>query len=196
MANFEKAYHDVIQPNEGGYVNNPNDKGGETYAGIARKFNPNWTGWTYIDFKKKTSGTIKRNTKFPDIEYLVIEFYKNRWNGLRLDEIKNQKVAEFIFDFHVHSQTTGIKILQKVLGIKQDGKIGNQTITAINAANQSRLLNDLIEARKTFLKSLAEKDPTQETFLDGWLSRVDGFKNPIASFGIIVVAGILYLLTR
>jgi len=38
--NFEDAYERTAQI-EGFYVNNPNDNGGETYCGIARKFHPN-----------------------------------------------------------------------------------------------------------------------------------------------------------
>lgn len=46
--NFLKSY-DILIKHEGGYVNDPDDKGGETYKGIARKFNPDWKGWKIID---------------------------------------------------------------------------------------------------------------------------------------------------
>lgn len=39
---------------EGGYANHPADKGGETYRGITRKHNPEWSGWKYIDEVKRT----------------------------------------------------------------------------------------------------------------------------------------------
>jgi lysozyme family protein len=43
MADFKQAYQLVLQ-NEGGYVNDPNDPGGETYKGVARNIYI-VTGW-------------------------------------------------------------------------------------------------------------------------------------------------------
>lgn len=37
MAIFNSAFK-ITMGNEGGYANNPDDSGGETYAGIARNF--------------------------------------------------------------------------------------------------------------------------------------------------------------
>ena len=56
MAKFSEA-EKITCKNEGGYANNPSDNGGETYAGIARKFWPNWSGWAKIDAIKKQYGT-------------------------------------------------------------------------------------------------------------------------------------------
>ena len=47
MADFRLAYK-KIEAAEGGYVNDPDDKGGETYKGISRKANPDWNGWINI----------------------------------------------------------------------------------------------------------------------------------------------------
>src|SRR6478736_3168268 len=46
--NFQKAYSHLIE-NEGGWNNDPTDKGKETYMGISRKHNPDWFGWQYVD---------------------------------------------------------------------------------------------------------------------------------------------------
>ena len=43
MAIFKKAYEPVRQW-EGGWCNVEGDRGGETYAGIARNFWPDWPG--------------------------------------------------------------------------------------------------------------------------------------------------------
>jgi len=48
---FSPAYA-IVKVNEGGYVNDPVDKGGETYAGIARNIFGSWEGWSIIDAKK------------------------------------------------------------------------------------------------------------------------------------------------
>jgi lysozyme family protein len=45
---FKKVIGFIISKNEGGYVNDPNDKGGETNYGIAKRWHPN------VDIKNLT----------------------------------------------------------------------------------------------------------------------------------------------
>ena len=52
MAIFEPAFKLLIL-HEGGYANNKNDIGGETYRGIARNYWPKWVGWKLIDHIKE-----------------------------------------------------------------------------------------------------------------------------------------------
>ena len=65
MANYHIALQEVLK-NEGGYVNDPDDSGGETYKGIARRFHPDWIGWAYVD---------NRDFKNPNLDKLVSDFY-------------------------------------------------------------------------------------------------------------------------
>lgn len=53
MADFKKALG-LILKNEGGYVFDRDDSGGETYKGIARNMNSKWDGWVIVDIFKKT----------------------------------------------------------------------------------------------------------------------------------------------
>jgi lysozyme family protein len=197
MADFNIAYEKFVKPFEGGYVNNPNDKGGETYAGIARKFNPKWKGWDFIDFKKRTKpGEVKTNAFFPDIDYLVVDFYKSLWNRHKLSEIKSQDVANIFFDFIVNSGTRAIKKVQKLLKIKDDGIIGNQTINAINNENPAKLNNEIKKLRKNFYKNIVLRDPSQNVFAQGWKNRINAFPT-LPTSGITTVLlfiAILYLL--
>ena len=62
MANFNKAYKKTAA-SEGGYSNDPEDPGLETYCGISRRHWPKWPGWKEIDRHKKTNGPIKTNQK-------------------------------------------------------------------------------------------------------------------------------------
>lgn len=134
MANFTIALKKVLK-NEGGYANNPNDAGGETYKGISRKNHPTWTGWISIDQIKKTHPkgfkTILEHT--PELQDKVRDFYKRRfWDELCLDTCGNQELANQAFDMAVNAGVkAGVKILQKVLGIPADGILGNVTKKAI-----------------------------------------------------------------
>ena len=51
MADFTKAYA-LTAAYEGGYVDDPEDAGGETYRGISRRYHPSWQGWQIIDTLK------------------------------------------------------------------------------------------------------------------------------------------------
>jgi lysozyme family protein len=60
VSRFEEAFK-VVVTDEGGYSNNPNDRGAETYRGISRKFHPDWRGWPIVD-------TAKANPPCPPLE--------------------------------------------------------------------------------------------------------------------------------
>lgn len=180
MAQFDIAYRKYILPNEGGYANVATDKGGETYAGIARNFFPNWQGWTYIDFVKRTDGPIKHNAKFPSIQWMVDQFYRDWWNEKRFGEINSQEVANLLFDYNIHSSTHAIKAIQQLVGVTADGAMGPKTIAAINKADPAKLHDALKEQRRQFLDTLSKK-PGQEIFREGWLARVANFPSMVAS---------------
>jgi len=80
---FEKAFSHTMGF-EGGYVNDPADRGGETFRGISRKSWPNWPGWALIDEVKaaglrSASAIDRRFADDAEMETLVINFYKNEF---------------------------------------------------------------------------------------------------------------------
>lgn len=181
MAKFEDAYK-ITERNEGGYANNKADHGGETYAGIARNFWPNWSGWMIIDKAKsvsKTAPLINQYAKDNGIDAHVSKFYKtNFWDALKLDLINDQQVANNIYDFGVNSGTVkAAKTLQRVLKITDDGIIGNQTINASNAMQADDLHNAYNGARIEFYNQLAARDASQKQFLKSWLSRIKPYRS-------------------
>lgn len=194
MANFESTYNNYILPNEGGYSNHPNDRGAETYGGITRKFNPDWEGWTFIDFYKRTRGFPAHNQKFPELTELVKEFYGEKWDGQRFDEIKNQQLADLLFDYYVHSGSHAIKAVQKIQGVTSDGIIGPVTLKAINSANPSQLYTALLNERKSYLKNIVTEDASQTVFLAGWMNRLDNFLPPGKYVAVVIVLVFLAVL--
>ena len=121
MANFDVAYK-KIEKNEGGYVNDPNDRGGETYKGISRKYHPDSPMWVIIDDTKKEHG-IKGLTsilKYNDrLNNLVKKIYKNDyWDVFELDDCSSQEIAEEIFDDAVNrGVAAACRIASKLLGM-------------------------------------------------------------------------------
>lgn len=191
MAKFEIA-EKITGLNEGGYANNPSDKGGETFAGIARVHWPKWLGWKYIDqYKKdyavaKTSGRTKLSlaawvnasaaVETEPVSKLISEFYRvNFWEINRLGEIKDQQIANTVYDFGVNSgKGRAAKYIQEVVKVNPDGKIGEFTIKAINNSNYETTYTLYNSKRETFYKSIAKGNQAQ--FLKSWLSRLKPYK--------------------
>lgn len=187
MADFNIAYK-ITSRAEGGYANNPSDKGGETYKGIARKIHPDWKGWPVIDSIKNRVGTTAKAIdsaaeKNVSLQGLVLSFYKIIfWNELNLDLIDDQQMANELYDTGVNMGIgrSGL-FFQKVLNVSSktqlilDGKVGPKTILVFNNLSQSdkhmvwKLFNCL-QGEKYI--SICEADPSQEIFLRSWASRV------------------------
>lgn len=162
MADFN-LYYPKLKVYEGGYASaafaaSINDSGGETYRGIARNYNPTWAGWDIIDEYKKAHGLPKYNSSIPDARLDALAKTHSKtdyWDKLRLDSVKNQSVAEAIGDFGFNSGLkTAAKAAQRVLGLKDDGVIGTETVEAINKANQEKLFNDIQNYRKKFIGNI------------------------------------------
>ncbi|OSZ79269.1 hypothetical protein CAP35_13730 [Chitinophagaceae bacterium IBVUCB1] len=185
MANFLTAYK-ITRAHEGGYVNDPADRGGETYKGIARKRNPQWKGWKIVD-------ELKAGRNFPAsldshtlLQQLVLDFYENEyWLSLSLDKVENQAIGNEMFDTGVNFGIGFAAIsLQRSLNVcnqggkihadlKVDGNIGPVTLRCLNdhprIYNVLKTLNVLQGARYV---DICEANPSQERFFHGWMERV------------------------
>ena len=162
MADFSPAYEAMLI-NEGGYQLHtvPGDKGGMTYAGIARNMNPDWGGWRMIDNGDSVPA------------YVVREFYQAKfWDRIKGDEITNQAIAQTIFDFAVNAGLgVAVKLAQIVVGSTPDGQIGAKTIAALNAYDPEKFVMAYALAKIARYRDIVMRDRTQSKFLLGWVSR-------------------------
>jgi lysozyme family protein len=175
---FLKCYNHLLD-NEGGYVNHPNDTGGETYKGIARNMHPSWDGWKIIDELKSKGG-------FPGTAYMndylsssVRNFYRDKfWDLMNLSLIIDENVCLQLFDMAVNAgRKTAIKIAQRACEghIKIDGVLGSKTAFEINAMG-SRFLDAYIDQRIKYYEEIVKKHPKNEVFLKGWIRRAKNTK--------------------
>lgn len=180
-----------VHDNEGGYVNHPDDKGGETYEGISRKFNPSWDGWVIIDSIKKlfepTDSRFDKALITAGIKVKVMDFFKkNYWNILHCADIENKEISFKLFDMAVNlGIPRSVNILQIALNsmsshdehdIAIDGVIGSATLKLINdiCKKESKLLLNLITLQQGNLYVLlAKNNKNQRQFLRGWINRLD-----------------------
>lgn len=164
--NYERALELVLK-HEGGFVNHPADPGGATNLGI-------------------TIGVAKRlgidvdgdgDTDIVDIKKLRREdaakvYRAEYWNKVRGDDLPDG-VDYAVFDFAVNSgPARAAKYLQAIVGVKQDGKIGPQTLAAVAAMPNVSIINQLCDNRQDFVEGLS----TFKTFGKGWTARIKGVR--------------------
>lgn len=185
MSDFLTA-HKKVMGHEGGYANNPDDRGGETYKGIARNFHPKWGGWRYIDntkaqaVKQPSFGTTEYShwvkwlnavlAELNTLQQFVLDFYLlNFWK--RLGEIENQELATWVYDKNVNTGDNGSRWLQEAAHVTVDGQIGSITLAAVNAADPFVLLERMKTMAVDHYLAEAQK-PHQKGFWKSWIARV------------------------
>lgn len=133
MANFKESFDKVILA-EGGYVNDPDDAGGETYLGISRVNHPYSKMWDIIDSIKKDYGTKNINSRLKQDARLIKEaehIYKSKyWDVLYLDEVPSQRIAHQLFDDAVNRGVgSAIRVAEHVMGMTPTGKFSDALLT-------------------------------------------------------------------
>jgi len=179
LSRFEECFKQVLNI-EGGYSDNPNDKGGKTNYGITE---------ATLNAAYK-AGLVKHN----DIKKLTADeaktIYKaNYWDKCKCDMLP-VPLDYLVFDAAVNHGTGGAgKLLQKSINrctgtnvITVDGAIGPLTLNALMAylgkyKSDCKFPVELIchvflLERVELYNSIIAKDSSQKTFIHGWLNRV------------------------
>ncbi|NJD23141.1 MAG: hypothetical protein FIA82_10815 [Melioribacter sp.] len=200
MADFEISYS-LTNQLEGGYANDPDDKGGETYRGIARKFHPEWEGWKIVDevkgqTRQRDGGQVSNVESINDVldeneelHEMIKKFYKEEfWNKIQGDSITNQSIANEVYDNAVNmGPDKSIEYLQRTINILNknqlsyndipvDKSMGIKTLIALSACIKAlgvkRIVNVINGFQVKHYLELMEKNPTQEKYI-GWFNRVE-----------------------
>lgn len=150
LTTFNECIEKILE-HEGGYVNDPSDKGGETKFGISKRAYPN------LDIKNLT---LEKAILIYKQDY----WYKNYSENLPLD------IRYIHFDTSVNmGLTKAAKILQQSIGnITVDGKIGMETL---DNAVKSNLFKYAFY-RLAYYNEIIYKDNSQVKFIGGWTKRV------------------------
>ncbi|WP_299734029.1 glycosyl hydrolase 108 family protein [uncultured Endozoicomonas sp.] len=151
---FESAIAFVLEA-EGGYVNDPNDAGGETNHGISKRAHPE------LDIKALT------------VEQAKAIYFDDYWLLSRADDMPSY-MGMAIFDTAVNmGNRTAAKLLQRAAGVLDDGIIGPKTLAAVYKHSPEYLLPQFLSYRALRYHELAD-EPDEEhnkRFIRGWLKR-------------------------
>jgi len=158
LSNFYYAVERLLQE-EGGYVNDPDDPGGETKYGITKRTYPQ------LD--------IASLTKF-DAERIYREDW---WTPLHLEGIDDREVAAKTLSLCVNmGGAYGIKMLQRACratggAVADDGRLGHVTLASVNVSDWKALLAALKSEAAGHYRLLVERRPVNKKYLKGWLNR-------------------------
>jgi len=150
---------------EGGYVNNPNDPGGETKYGICKR-----------DYPKE------------DIKNLTIDrakeiYYKNYWLPSYANDLvvlNYPLTAIVLFDTGINCGCKTAKILlQKAIGVEADGMIGKQTINGLKLYKDLDMCNRLLDRRKEYYDLIITKNIKLGVFKKGWYNRINNLRKKL-----------------
>ena len=190
MQNFKEAL-DKTLVYEGGYANDEDDAGGETYKGISRRYNPSWYGWNIIEkVKLETPEEFPRNLDDNiELQKLLADLYKQLyWDRFWGDAIPSHEITEKLFDISVN---LGVKraviYLQEGLNllnrnqknyndIGMDGVFGKNTlkvlINYLDSDKPDSLLKIISILQGMHYIDYMRRSPKQEKYARGWLKRV------------------------
>jgi lysozyme family protein len=143
---------------EGGYSNHPSDPGGPTNYGITiRDARAYW--------KQDATAADVRNLPLAVAKSIYRTKY---WAALRCDELP-AGVDYAVFDYGVNSGIgRAARVLQRLLGLADDGIVGPRTLATAACADASRLIDAICDERLAFLQGLR----TWPVFGNGWGRRV------------------------
>jgi len=190
---FQETYRKVIRPHEGLYANNPQDAGGETYQGIARKKIPLWSGWKLIDQAK---GQLPPMPKYgvPNYRAWVKElnarlnasqavqgavsgfYFRNIWQQYHLGEFRLKTTAERAADALTNNGPISAIWLKKAINRAAHRRLVNdktvtitsETVKTLNAQRQDLVLFWFAVYRGARYDQLADHN---EEFVDTWAER-------------------------
>lgn len=152
------------QKKKTGYVNDPDDAGGETKFGIAKNSHQN------LNIKKLT------------LEQ-AMEIYRDEyWVVSKAAQLEGPLNVIYFDAFINHRPRAAAKMLQATANVVQDGAIGPKTMAAIKALDPKDAAVKFLEIRADFFRRIVQKNPSQAKFLDGWLNRVNRLKDLVKQY--------------
>lgn len=152
---------------EGGYVNNPDDKGGPTNFGITQATLAHWRG---------------HSVSADDVEDMkeeeAFDIYESEyWIKPRICDLGLSPALEgMVFDAGVnHGVSRSVKFLQEAMGLTADGIIGRITIVTAKGANPVELAAGFMAERVEYYGAIISNNHSQAQFALGWARRCKTF---------------------
>jgi lysozyme family protein len=154
--NFKECL-DLVLKSEGGWVNHPQDPGGETNLGVTKRV---WE--EYVGHPVKTMKNLTKDDVAP--------LYEQKYWRPCYCEVLPRGLDFVVFSMGVNAGPgRSVKLLQQSIGCVPDGIIGPRTRELISSSNGTTLIAKFSETRREYYRSLK----LFPVFGKGWLNRVN-----------------------
>lgn len=154
MSEKFKQFMNRVLSHEGGYSNHPADKGGETNWGITHR-TARANGY---------HGSMRDMTR----DQAIAIYHSAFWLRYRCEEMPDALAFQFFDACINHGFGNAARILQRALGVADDGIIGNITMSAIHSQPENEIVFKFNAKRLQFYTQLS----TFGTFGKGWVRRL------------------------
>ena len=172
---YDDPIGNIVLKHEGGFVNDPDDRGGATNLGITQA---TLSGW------RKHDVSVEDVRNLTEAEARDI-YETNYLKKPKIDWLPFPYPQVFVMDMAVnHGPRRGVKILQKTINrvghgpVDTDGRMGPATKAAAERAQEAlgdEFQNEMVAERKAFYERIMEDSPRQEKYRRGWMRRADSF---------------------
>lgn len=164
---FEEALDHVLRT-EGGFSNHPLDRGNK----MGRRTAYGITQVAYNAYRTR-KGLPRRNTREITQHEVRQLYYEDYWLASKADRLPRQ-LALVHFDAAVnHGVFKANKLLQRALGVHEDGILGPATMRAVKRYSAKYVAERYLSIRKEFYLQIVKNTPSQKVFLRGWLARLE-----------------------
>jgi len=163
--NFQNFMIDLLKV-EGGFVNDPDDRGGATNRGITYR--------TYEEYYRKEHGVISNeadhiNMSAPEAHSIYKHYYWDKVHG----DLLPSGVDVLIADMAVNSGVSAAsKCLQRALNAETDGIIGPKTLARLEASSPNILIHKIFLLRREAYFNIAAVRNNIK-FYKGWINRLN-----------------------
>lgn len=152
---------------EGGFVNDPADRGGRTMKGVTQRVYNAWRA----SQGQPAAADVKN---ISDAEVSAI--YLNNYWRKALCNVLQSHIDLVQFDTAVNmGPIRAVKMLQQAVGVGVDGAFGEETQKACDACNPPDTVARYCSIREALYRRFAEA-PGQDRFLAGWLNRLNALR--------------------
>ena len=180
MANFNEAFQILMRlefSKPGDALDKNPTEDGWTFMGIYQTAHPHWTGWDEILGTVALGGDIEKISRAlygrENLRAQVRAFYKEAyWDSMRLDEVQSQIKGNEMFIFAVNvGIKPAVRVAQQLVGVVNDGIVGDQTVAAINRFDEARFDKEFDRAELQYYNKLIENNPKFRVYANGWRNR-------------------------
>jgi len=168
MSTYAKALRFVLRW-EGGFVDDPDDRGGRTNKGVTQRVYNKWL--------ENQSQPGKDVLNISDNEVSVI-YEQNYWLRAKCDRLRDSlDMAQFDTAINM-GVNRAIKILQQAVGADVDGRFGPNTQKACDDCDIGTALIMYCDIREGLYRRFATV-PRQAKFLKGWMNRLNDLRHTL-----------------